>query len=88
MLFKTIRYVCHTVFPIAPSASENVKTSSSERQILLSNWTYLSEKEKERADGTSFIRNGKQIRYFNLDFLYGVHTHSITCKFCARIWFH
>ena len=69
MLFKTIRYVCHTVFPIAPSASQNVKTSSSKRQILLSNWTYLSEKEKERVDGALFIRSGKQLRYFNLDFL-------------------
>ena len=68
MLFKSIRYVCHTVSPIAPSASQNVKTSSSERQILLSHWTYLSEKEKERGDGAS-SRSGKQLRYFNLDFL-------------------
>ena len=68
MLFKSIRYVCHTVSPIAPPASQNVKTSSSERQILLSHWTYLSEKEKERGDGAS-LRSGKQLRYFNLDFL-------------------
>ena len=68
MLFKTIHYVCHTVSPIAPSATQNVKTSSSERQILFSNWTYLSEKEKERGDRAS-QRNGKQWRYFNLDFL-------------------
>ena len=53
MLFKRIRYVCHTVSPIAPSASQNLTTSSSERQILLSNWMYFSEKEKERADGAS-----------------------------------
>ena len=43
MLFKSIRYACHMVSPIAPSASQNVNASSSERQILLSNWTYFSE---------------------------------------------
>ena len=68
MLFKRIRYVCHTVSPITPSASQNLKTSSSERQILLSNWMHFSEKEKERGDGAS-SRSGKQLRYFNLDFL-------------------